>query len=106
MAETKDVSNRFIAKLFSIEFLCWLAISSFGAGGAYWALANGQERQDKEIESASSQMHRMAIEQKKEFVELKSEINQLQILNARIQAQQESTDKNIDRILTILERQQ
>lgn len=104
MPDPKDYTNRFLSKVVSVEFLALLVLGTASLTGTYFALASGQDANQKNIASNTKQIQQIADDQKREFETVKNELNQVQVQNAIMKNEQDNQGKNIERILKILER--
>lgn len=100
----KEVTNRLLAKIISLDFIGVFVLIVFTAGGTWATITYSQETQDEKIKLNEEKITKMAKSQDTEFKNVKNKLQDMQIQNATMKNEQKNQGRNIEQIVRMLER--
>jgi septal ring factor EnvC (AmiA/AmiB activator) len=98
-AKDDDITNWWLAKFISADFLILLISGSFMLGTVYYSLAQGIESTKADV----VELQKTADQQQTEAKEVRDDINSIKLQNARIETNVQNMSKDLDRVVKILE---
>jgi septal ring factor EnvC (AmiA/AmiB activator) len=98
-----DITNRAVAKIFSVESLVGLAVATFMVAGAYYALANGVSENEKNLKTLTEKFDAAVEKQNKETKELQNIVNKLTTEVAVTNNNIENMKEDVETIVELLQ---